>query len=148
VYLDGVGKAGSGKHLYDALKGRVNVIGVAKRPFKNISHFFAVYRGGSDTPVYVTSDGIEIDIAKKLVKIGSFDVDNLWRIPYLKTLLRRARIDAPGVLRVTAPRCVKDGGLGGMRFAYRDFLAGGTLGQGEIRLFMSASGQPRGAVAS
>jgi len=67
VYLDAVGKAGLGKHLYDALEGRVNVIGVAKKPFKGISDSFAVYRGRSDKPLYVTSEGIEIDTAKKLV---------------------------------------------------------------------------------
>jgi len=67
VYLDGVGKAGLGKHLYDALKGGVNVIGVAKKPFKDISDSFAVYRGKSDKPLYVTSEGIEIDTAKELV---------------------------------------------------------------------------------
>ena len=31
-------------------------------------------------------------------KIGRFNVDNLWGIPYLNHMLRRARIDAPGAL--------------------------------------------------
>lgn len=37
VYLDGVSKAGMGKYLYDILEGKVMVIGVAKKPFKDIS---------------------------------------------------------------------------------------------------------------
>lgn len=82
VYLDGVGKAGLGKHLYDALEGGVNVIGVAKRPFKDISDYFAVYHCRSDRPLYVTSEGIEIDTAKKLVATMS----GQFRVP---TLLKR-----------------------------------------------------------
>lgn len=82
VYLDGVGKAGLGKHLHDALEGGVNVIGVAKKPFKDISDYFAVYRGGSDKPLYVTSEGIDIDTAKKLVATMS----GQFRVP---TLLKR-----------------------------------------------------------
>lgn len=95
VYLDGVGKAGLGKHLYDALKGRVNVIGVAKRPFKNISDFFAIYRGGSDNPLYVTSEGIEIDIAKKLVATMS----GLFRVPTLLKRVDRACRSEPVIKR-------------------------------------------------
>ena len=82
VYLDGVGKAGLGKHLYDTLEGGVNVIGVAKKPFKDISDSFAVYRGRSDKPLYVTSEGIEIETAKKLVATMS----GRFRVP---TLLKR-----------------------------------------------------------
>jgi deoxyribonuclease V len=95
VYLDGVGNAGLGKHLYDALKGRVNVIGVAKRPFKNISDFFAVYRGGSDNPLYVTSVGIEIDIAKKLVATMS----GRFRVPTLLKRVDRACRSEPVIKR-------------------------------------------------
>ena len=82
VYLDGVGKAGLGKHLYDALEGGVNVIGVAKKPFKEISERFAIYRGKSDNPLYVTSAGIEIGTAKKMV----ITMSGRFRMP---TLLKR-----------------------------------------------------------
>ena len=82
VYLDGVGKAGLGKHLYDALEGGVSVIGVAKKPFKDISDSFAVYRGRSDKPLYVTSEGIEIETAKKMVATmsGRFRVPTLLKM--------------------------------------------------------------------
>ena len=67
VYLDGHSLPGLGKHLYDALEGKVKVIGVAKRSFKGITEEFAVYRGSSKTPLYVTSVGEEFIIAKKQV---------------------------------------------------------------------------------
>ena len=86
VYLDGVTKAGLGKHLYDALEGRVNVIGVAKKPFKDISGYFAVYRGRSDKPLYVTSEGIEIETAKKLVATMS----GRFRVPTLLKMVDQA----------------------------------------------------------
>ena len=86
VYLDGVIKAGLGKHLYDALEGRVNIIGVAKKPFKDISDRFAVYRGRSDKPLYVTSEGIEIDTAKKLVAAMS----GRFRVPTLLKMVDQA----------------------------------------------------------
>ncbi len=67
VYLDGAGKPGLGKHLFDALRGKVAVIGVAKRAFKGISREFAVYRGSSKSPLYVTSEGIELFLAKAVI---------------------------------------------------------------------------------
>lgn len=36
VFLDGHSKAGLGKHLYDALNGETAVMGVTKKPFKDI----------------------------------------------------------------------------------------------------------------
>ena len=95
VYLDGVGKAGLGKHLYDALEGGVDVIGVAKKPFKNISHFFAVYRGRSHKPLYVTSEGIEMDTAKKLVATMS----GRFRVPTLLKMVDQACRTGPAIKR-------------------------------------------------
>ena len=86
VHLDGVGKAGLGKHLYDALEGGVSVIGVAKKPFKDISDSFAVDRGRSDKPLYVTSEGIEIETAKKLVATMS----GRFRVPTLLKMVDQA----------------------------------------------------------
>ena len=67
VYLDGVRKAGLGKHLYEALRGRVAVIGVAKSAFKSISDEFIIYRGQSRKPLYVTSVGVDTALAKRWV---------------------------------------------------------------------------------
>jgi deoxyribonuclease V len=95
VYLDGVGKAGLGKHLYDALEGRVNVIGVAKKPYKNVSDYFAVYRGRSDKPLYVTSEGIEIETAKKMVATMS----GRFRVPVLLKRVDQACRSEPVIKR-------------------------------------------------
>lgn len=68
VYLDGISKPGLGKYLFDAMQGEVAVIGVAKRAFKGISRKFAVYRGSSKNPLYVTGEGIELSVAKAAIK--------------------------------------------------------------------------------
>ncbi len=68
VYLDGYSKAGLGKHLYDALNGEVIVIGIAKKPFKDIDRRYKVYRGNSKKPLYVTAVGLEIGQAKECVR--------------------------------------------------------------------------------
>lgn len=67
VYLDGVGKAGLGKYLFDALEGNTAVIGVAKNSYKNISSDFALCRGKSKKPLFVTSAGVDIAVAKKRI---------------------------------------------------------------------------------
>ena len=67
VYLDGVGKAGLGKYLFDALERKTAVIGVAKNSFRNIPSEFALCRGKSKKPLFVTSAGIDIGVAKKLI---------------------------------------------------------------------------------
>ncbi len=79
VYLDGVSKPGLGKYLYNALRGKIAVIGVAKKPFKDISEDFAVYRGKSTKPLYVTSIGLETVTAKRCVAAMS----GLFRVPDL-----------------------------------------------------------------
>lgn len=79
VYLDGVSEAGLGKYLYEALGGNVIVVGVAKKPFRNISKDFAMNRAKSDKPLYVTSAGLDTRKAKKLVATmsGKFRVPDL-----------------------------------------------------------------------
>ena len=68
VYLEGSGKAGLGKRLYDALSGKVPVIGVAKNRFKNIGPEYEVRRGTSNRPLYITAAGIELETAKELIR--------------------------------------------------------------------------------
>ena len=79
VFLDGDTKPGLGKHLYDALEEDVAVVGVAKSSYDNISKKFAVYRGESRNPLYVTSAGMELSQAKTLIK----QMHGEYRIPYL-----------------------------------------------------------------
>jgi len=57
VYLDGTSKAGLGKHLYDALEQKIEIIGIAKKSFFDIDQSHAVYRGISTKPLYITSTG-------------------------------------------------------------------------------------------
>ncbi|VAW81679.1 Endonuclease V [hydrothermal vent metagenome] len=64
VYLDGHSRAGLGKHLYDALNQEVPIIGVAKQAFKGISDDYAMTRGSSKKPLFVTSAGVSLESAK------------------------------------------------------------------------------------
>ena len=67
VFLDGVTKAGLGKYLYDNLANKKPIIGIAKNHFYDITEDYAVWRGISKHPLYVTSIGIEITKAKEMV---------------------------------------------------------------------------------
>lgn len=68
VYLDGHTQPGLGRRLYDALGGSVTVVGVAKAPFRGISDDYAVRRGKSERPLYVTAEGIGLEVAKEAVR--------------------------------------------------------------------------------
>ena len=67
VFLDGINKAGLGKYLYDNLTDKKPIIGIAKNRFCDISDDYAVWRGISKHPLYVTSIGVDIIEAKILV---------------------------------------------------------------------------------
>ncbi len=82
VYLDGTAKAGLGKYLFDALNGEVAVIGVAKKKFKGIDNQYAILRGGSKTPLYVTTVGLETSQAQDHIR-------NMHGKNRLPTLLKR-----------------------------------------------------------
>ena len=65
VYLNK--EMGLGAYLYEALNKKVNIIGVAKSEFRDIGIDTHLYRGESKKPLYITSAGIELSIAKKLI---------------------------------------------------------------------------------
>ena len=90
VYLDGVGAPGLGKHLYDSLGGEVAVVGVAKRAFRDIDERFALYRGESKNPLYITAEGIDLHRARKAIE----QMDGEHRNP---TLLKKADQACRGV---------------------------------------------------
>jgi deoxyribonuclease V len=77
-------RRGLGYHLFNALNGRTPVIGVAKSRFKGSSGV-EVFRGGSQQPLYVTSAGIDLQIASEKIK----RMHGNYRIP---TLLKRVDI--------------------------------------------------------
>ena len=58
VYLDGHTRPGLGARLYQALAGRIPVIGVAKQAFHGMDPACALYRGRSRRPLYVTAAGL------------------------------------------------------------------------------------------
>lgn len=82
VFLDGVNKPGLGYRLYEALDKRIAVIGVAKKPFAGIADDYAVLRGDSQKPLYVTATS---DLSQAKKTIASMHGNH--RIP---TLLKRA----------------------------------------------------------
>lgn len=67
VFLDGSTRPGLGKFLFDALDALVPVIGVAKTAFAGIGAEYAVLRGDSIKPLYVTCAGGSVDEAKARV---------------------------------------------------------------------------------
>lgn len=77
VYLDGCSKPGLGKHLYDALFGKVKIIGVAKKPFAGIGEDFALFRGASKKPLCITSIGEACSAAKLYI----MSMHGAYRIP-------------------------------------------------------------------
>ncbi|WP_236021588.1 endonuclease V [Geomesophilobacter sediminis] len=83
VYLDGHHRPGLGKHLFDALGGKVVVVGVAKRHFQGVPAEYEVFRGGSRRPLYVTSAGMPLEAAKAAV----LSLHGKYRVP---TLLKKA----------------------------------------------------------
>ncbi len=64
VHLPG-GKAGLGKHLFDSLQGAYPIIGVAKNLFPGTHPRHELLRGSSQRPLYITSEGIATNEAKK-----------------------------------------------------------------------------------
>lgn len=99
VYLDGLNEPGLGKHLYDALCGKVAVIGVAKSSFRGIGPDFQILRGGSNKPLYITSVGIELEFAKELIR----NMHGEHRIP---TLLKR--VDHASRMVKTGAMCLSE----------------------------------------
>lgn len=68
VYLDDNEKFGLGGHLYEKLKREVPIIGVAKTNFATIEKCKQLLlRGKSIKPLYITSIGIDLDMATKLI---------------------------------------------------------------------------------
>jgi len=73
---------GLGARLYEALKGTVPVIGVAKSRFKTGGEAATVYRGRSQRPLFVTAAGMPQGIAAQHIEC----MHGRFRIP---TMLKR-----------------------------------------------------------
>lgn len=69
VYLNDNGKLGLGGHLFKKLEGKIPIIGVAKTNFATIEkNKQNLLRGKSIKPLYITSIGIDLNRATKLIK--------------------------------------------------------------------------------
>ncbi|WP_286970411.1 endonuclease V [Flavobacterium sp. UBA4854] len=69
VYLNDENKYGLGGYLYEKLNKEIPIIGVAKTNFASIEkNKKALFRGDSKKPLYITSIGIDLDIAYKKVQ--------------------------------------------------------------------------------
>jgi len=79
VYLEREHRAGLGRHLYDELNGKITVIGVAKKPFRDTPLETELYRGGSKNPLYITAIGIDEEAAKAHIA----EMHGRYRIPTL-----------------------------------------------------------------
>jgi deoxyribonuclease V len=72
------GRPGLGGHLYEALGGKVPIIGVAKTRFAS-GAAEAVVRGASRRPLYVTAAGMDLAEAAARVRVmhGTFRIPTL-----------------------------------------------------------------------
>ena len=86
-------KPGLGMHLFNNLKGKVPVIGVAKSWFKD-AYATEVFRGRSSRPLYVTAVGMNLRKAAEKIIIMRGD----YRIP---TLLKQVDTLARGGIKVS-----------------------------------------------
>ncbi len=86
VILDDEKKPGLGAFLYTKLESKIPIIGVAKNNFLKIKkEKRKVYRGISKKPLYITSIGIDVDIAAEKIK----SMDGEFRMPTLLKQLDR-----------------------------------------------------------
>ena len=90
VTLDPSGRPGLGQHLYEALGGKLMVVGVAKNPFVAATHAVSVHRGTSKRPLLVTAIGVDVDSAARRLRMmhGSYRVPTL--LKQADTLCRSA----------------------------------------------------------
>ena len=69
VILDAEGKKGLGGYLHEALDVKVPIIGVAKNPYHQVDSFATkILRGDSSKALYITSVGIQQDVAAERIK--------------------------------------------------------------------------------
>lgn len=91
VFLEGDRRPGLGWYLYEALNRKVTVVGVAKKPFPGIPETFALYRGDSSKPLYVTAAGVGTEEAKRWIA----GMSGRHRIPTLLKLADQASRSNP-----------------------------------------------------
>lgn len=84
VYLNNEKKPGLGHYVYTNFEGRIPVIGVAKSAFHdNEALVKKIYRGSSTKPLYITSVGMELEVAAEHIQ----SMYGEYRFPHLLKLL-------------------------------------------------------------
>ena len=69
VFLDDENKFGLGAYLYEKLNNKIPIIGVAKKDFATIEkNRIKLYRGKSNNPLFITSIGIDLNLASQKIK--------------------------------------------------------------------------------
>ncbi len=68
VDLDAKGTPGLGARLFEALGGRIPIVGVAKTAFRGATFATSVLRGSSRKPLYLTARGIDVGAVADLVR--------------------------------------------------------------------------------
>lgn len=86
VFLNDENKFGLGAYLYIALNEEIPIIGVAKRDFVSIEkNRKKIFRGVSKNPLFITSIGIDLNLASKKIE----ELNGEYRIPNLLKELDR-----------------------------------------------------------
>jgi deoxyribonuclease V len=82
VYLNNDLKPGLGYYLYEYLNENIPIIGVAKKTFHNNLNVIPLLRGKSNTPLYITSAGIDLSEAAESIKkmYGEFRIPTLLKL--------------------------------------------------------------------
>jgi deoxyribonuclease V len=91
VWLDEK-QIGLGGHLFNKLGGKTQIVGVAKTKFKTHPKVKEIFRGKSQTSLYITAIGIDLDQAAQNIE----NMDGQFRLP---TLLKRADQLCRGIIK-------------------------------------------------
>lgn len=79
-FLNDENKFGLGAYLYKTLDEKIPIIGVAKRDFASIEkNRRKIFRGVSKNPLFITSIGIDLNLASKKIE----EMKGEYRIPNL-----------------------------------------------------------------
>jgi deoxyribonuclease V len=102
VFLDAQGRLGLGGRLFQALRGQVPVVGVAKKPFAG-APAVPLFRGKSKNPLWVSAAGVEPLWAAERVACmhGPFRLPTLLR--WVDRSARAALVSALTCCAGTAP---------------------------------------------
>lgn len=79
VWLGDENTPGLGARLYQALEGKIPVVGVAKTRFAGAAPVAEVLRGESKTPLYISTVGCNIDAISEYI----IAMNGLYRLPEL-----------------------------------------------------------------